>query len=94
MPAATLLYDAYRRLESASVRSECVREKLCLEQLWVREAIEGRWFGLLRESAQEFINHVAARVNGTIEYELDSQGFKVQSLRSEIPRYLRSRGES
>jgi argininosuccinate synthase len=91
MPAATLLYDAYRRLESANLPAECIREKIHLEQLWVKEAIEGRWFGLLRESSQAFINKVSSLVSGTIVYTLEWRSFTLRSLRSIKGRYLRSR---
>ena len=50
-PAATVLMDAYRHLETATLAFELIREKMTQEQLWVREAIEGRWFGAVREAA-------------------------------------------
>ena len=40
-PAAHLLMNAYRHLEMATLDPELLREKLSLEQIWVREAIEG-----------------------------------------------------
>ncbi|MFE7935648.1 argininosuccinate synthase-related protein, partial [Streptomyces sp. NPDC057456] len=54
MPAASILLRSYRHVESAVTGAEEMREKMHIEQLWVREAIEGRWFGQLRQACQSF----------------------------------------
>lgn len=91
MPAATLLLDAFRRLESASVPYECIREKMTIEQLWTREAVEGRWYGELRLACQAFIENVANRVSGEITYELGRGCFEMTGMRAENPLYVRDR---
>jgi len=91
MPAAELLLCAYRHLESATVDAETVREKLALEQLWVREAVEGRWFQGLRRAAQAFVDEVRKAVSGTIAFTLSPHGLEVCSIRADAPLYLRSR---
>jgi argininosuccinate synthase len=91
MPAAYLLLHAYRQVESATVPAETIREKLALEQLWTREALEGRWFGSLRTAAQAFIMSVAEQVTGRITYRLDRAGATVLSIQAADPLYIRDR---
>jgi argininosuccinate synthase len=90
-PAATLLMDAYRHLETATIEYEVLREKLVQEQLWVREAIEGRWFGHLRESAESFMRSTARRVSGTVAYRLRTGAADVCSIVAQRPLYLTDR---
>jgi argininosuccinate synthase len=91
MPAACLLLNSYRQMESATVSAETMREKLSLEQIWTREALEGRWFGSLREAAQAFIMSVAERVTGRITYRLDRTGMTVLSIQAPNSLYIRDR---
>lgn len=90
-PAATLLMDAYRHLETACLDYEVLREKSHQEQLWVREAIEGRWFGKMRESAEAFIHATAQQVSGTIAYRLRPGAADVCSIMADAPLYLTDR---
>jgi argininosuccinate synthase len=90
-PAATLLMDAYRHLETATIEYEVLREKLVQEQLWVREAIEGRWFGSLRESADQFVRSTSRRVNGSVSYRLRTGAADVCSIVADRPLYLTDR---
>ncbi|MFF0087449.1 argininosuccinate synthase-related protein [Streptomyces canus] len=91
MPAAWLLLRTYRQLELASLDAETIRQKMQLEQIWVREALEGRWFGELREATQSFIDTCAARVTGTVRWRLSSGTAMTESIVAENPLYLRSR---
>lgn len=93
MPAAYVLFDAYRRIESACVSSECIREKMHQEQIWVREAIEGRWYQPLRAAAQAFIQTVARKVDGAATYDLSPNKLQIRSLKAEQPLYIRDRTE-
>lgn len=90
-PAATLLMDAYRHLETATIDYEVLREKSHQEQLWVREAIEGRWFGRMRESADQFIHATAQHVSGTVRYKLRPGAADVCSIKANAPLYLTDR---
>ena len=90
-PAATILMDAYRHLETACVDYEVLREKTHQEQIWVREAIEGRWFGRMREAAQQFISHSAQQVTGTVSYRLRPGAADVCSIVADAPMYLTDR---
>lgn len=90
-PAATILMDAYRHLETAVLDAETMREKIAIEQLWTREAIEGRWYGMLRQSAEAFIQTSAVKVSGTVGYVLRQGAMDVCSIRAERPLYLTDR---
>jgi argininosuccinate synthase len=92
-PAAFILMDAYRHLETATLEPELMREKLGLEQVWVREAVEGRWYGDLRAAVDEFIRHTARRINGTVSYVLQDGLAEVCSIRADCPLYLTHRDE-
>ena len=73
-PGAALLLDAYKRLETECLPAELLREKQRLEQLWTREAVAGRWFGLPRRAAESFVATLAESVTGEVEYELSRGG--------------------
>ncbi|MFN0012144.1 MAG: argininosuccinate synthase-related protein [Phycisphaerales bacterium] len=91
MPAAFCLFDAYKRLESATVPYSCIREKMHMEQIWVQEAVEGRWFGPLRMAAEAFIASVRDAVTGIVEYELSPGAMTPRSVVARTPLYVRDR---
>lgn len=90
-PAAKILMDAYRHLETAVLDAESLREKLGMEQIWTREAVEGRWYGMLRKCADAFIQTSAAKVTGTVRYVLRQGAMDVCSIQAEKPLYLKDR---
>lgn len=90
-PAAHILIDAYRHLETATLDAELLREKISLEQIWVREAIEGRWFGELRIAADCFISETARQITGVVEYKLRQGAADICSIRAENEKYLKDR---
>jgi argininosuccinate synthase len=90
-PAATILMDAYRHLETAVLDAELLREKRSVEQIWTREAVEGRWYGMLRESADAFIRTSASKVSGSVGYTLRQGAMDVCAIRAENPLYLTDR---
>ncbi len=91
MPGAYVLLDAYKRLESGIFSSEVIREKMCLEQIWVREAVEGRWFNPLREAAQAFIQSISQKVTGVAHYQLMNNRMTLLGIKVDKPLYVRSR---
>ncbi|PTH88663.1 argininosuccinate synthase [Streptomyces sp. A244] len=91
MPAAWLLLSGYRHIESACLDAELIREKRHLEQVWTREALEGRWFGELRLAAQVFMDACAARTTGSVTWRLRSGGADTRSITVGEPLYLRDR---
>lgn len=91
MPAAWILLRTYRHLEAACLDAELLREKQHLEQVWVREALEGRWFGDLRVSAQAFMDVCAQRTTGAVTWELRRGGADTRAIKAAHPLYLRDR---
>ncbi|MET9466752.1 argininosuccinate synthase-related protein [Streptomyces sp. NPDC006544] len=91
MPAAEILLKTYRHLETATLDAETIREKMHLEQVWVREALEGRWFGELRRASQCFIDSCAARVTGTVRWRLRQGSAETRSIVAPSPLYVRHR---
>jgi argininosuccinate synthase len=91
MPAAWLLLRSYRHLEGATLGAETIREKMHLEQLWVREALEGRWYGRLRQAVQAFIGQCAEAVSGSVRWQLTPGGAETRAITAERPLYLRDR---
>ena len=87
-PAAHILIDSYRHLEMAILNAETIREKINLEQLWVREAVEGRWYGKLKEACEKFINILSKTITGSVTYELKNGQAMPFSIKAEKPLYL------
>jgi argininosuccinate synthase len=83
--------DAFRHLETAVLDAELLREKVALELLWTREAVEGRWFGALRQSADAFIRHASDKVTGTVTYRLRPGAMDLCSIKASHPLYLTDR---
>lgn len=90
-PAATVLMDAFRHIETAVLDAELLREKAALELLWTREAVEGRWFGPLRQCADAFIRHAAEKVTGRVTYQLRPGAMDICSIQAVHPLYLTDR---
>lgn len=90
-PAAGMLMDAYRQIETAVHDAELLREKLALEQLWTREAVEGRWFAPLRECAEAFISRSAEKVSGSVRYGLRQGAMDLCAIQADRPLYLSDR---
>jgi argininosuccinate synthase len=91
MPAASLILRSLRHLEGACLTAEVLRSKLSLEQLWVREAVEGRWFGTLRAATAAFINACSDQVNGTVRWRAVHGVLSTSSIRADAPLYVRDR---
>jgi argininosuccinate synthase len=90
-PAAHILMEAMRHLETAVLDAELLREKLSMEQIWVREAVEGRWYGSLRQAANSFIGEISKQVTGTVTFKLRRGAADVCSIRASRPRYITDR---
>jgi argininosuccinate synthase len=90
-PAAHILMNAYRHLEMATLDAELIREKMSMEQIWVREAIEGRWFEGLRTATEGFITTTARHISGTVEYCLRQGVADVCSIKAHRAKYLTDR---
>jgi argininosuccinate synthase len=64
-----------------------------VEQVWVKEVVEGRWFRVMREAAQAFIEAVASRVTGSLTYELAPYRIRPIAMQAANPLYVRDRND-
>lgn len=91
MPAAWLILRTARHLDGACLPAELLREKLAIEQLWAREAVEGRWFGPTKAAAEAFIDQCAIHVTGTVRWTLRAGGATTRAIIGATPLYIRDR---
>jgi argininosuccinate synthase len=91
MPAAWLILRSARHLQTAVLDAETIREKMHLEQVWVREALEGRWYGELRHAVQAFMDRCAAHLDGSVRWALTTGGAQTRAIVATHPRYVRDR---
>nr|WP_233168962.1 argininosuccinate synthase-related protein [Streptomyces tsukubensis] len=91
MPAAWLLLASRRHLETAVLDAETIREKLHVEQVWVREALEGRWFGALRAACQAFVLQLSTPLDGVVRWRLSGGRASTTSIVADAPLYVRNR---
>lgn len=90
-PAAAILFGACRHLETAILDAETIREKIHLEQIVVREAIEGRWFDTLSQGACKFIDAISSKISGIVEMKLKYGSFELCRIVADQPKYLKDR---
>ena len=90
-PAACVLLAALRHLEMATLPSALLREKLAVEQLWVAEALEGRWFGTVRATADDFIANAVRGLDGEVCMRLGHGQVRLVGMDAARPAYLTDR---
>lgn len=88
---AWLLLASRRHLETAVLDAETIREKMHIEQVWVREALEGRWFGELRSACEAFVLGLAAPLSGTVRWRLFGGRTSTIAIVADAPLYVRNR---
>lgn len=91
MPGAALILRTARHLEAACISAEALRTKLTIEQIWVREALEGRWFGELRRATNAFLASATEAVTGSVTWSLTPGIAATTSIVAREPLYLRDR---
>jgi len=69
-PAATVLLAAHRAMESLTLQKDVIEYKRGLEQKYSELIYNGLWFGILRESIQEFVEKTQEYVTGTVRMKL------------------------
>lgn len=69
-PAAFILLESLKELLSATHSHATILVKSQLEQLWVREASEGRWFDSLKVAIDSFNKEILSHVSGTVVFQL------------------------
>ena len=90
-PAATALMDTYKYLETAVHDAELMREKNILEQIWTREAVEGKWGSPLHGAARQFIRSTTEKVTGTVTFYLRQGEMFPKSIMATDSLYLTDR---
>ena len=91
MPAAWLLLASSRHLEGACLSAEQLRVKFSIEQVWVREAVEGRWFGPLKKASEAFLRVCTDQVSGTVTWTATDGVLGTSGISAADPLYIRDR---
>ena len=92
-PAATIITDALRHLEVASLESNALELKQYLEQRWVAESIAGHWESPCHTMCDAAIASSLDGVGGTVTYRIDHTRYLPCSIVADTPRYIRDRDE-
>ncbi|MGL6316838.1 argininosuccinate synthase-related protein [Vibrio sp. WXL103] len=90
-PAATVLMQAYKLLETACLPTDVLRAKLSQNDIWTQEAVEGRFGSPLQMASQAFVACTAQSVTGSITFELSRGQCLPSAIVASHPRYLRDR---
>lgn len=90
-PAATIIMNARRHLETAVLHSDALKEKHTLEQLWVEEAMAGRWESEVHQLCEAAITSASAGVSGTMTYDINHSRLLPCSFVAANPLYIRDR---
>ena len=86
-PAATVLLKAHKALEFLTLQKDVLEFKRGVEQRYSELIYNGLWFGVLRESLQEFIEKTQEFVTGTIRLKLYKGSVMVVGRKSEYSLY-------
>jgi argininosuccinate synthase len=90
-PAAFVLMQALRHLETATLSTNSIVLKQIMERSWTLEAVEGRWHSDVKAAAEAGIVSLAERVTGTVRFNIDHQSCLPSSIRAERPLYITDR---
>ncbi len=90
-PAAHVLMLAYFHLCTSIIDFEAQREKQGLDQIWVREAVEGRWFSQLKYASEAFIDNISKEVTGCVRFTLRNGDLSLSGIQAANPKYLTNR---
>jgi argininosuccinate synthase len=90
-PAEAILSAAFTHLKMATQDAELLRETLPVGQLWLRECLEGRYYGQLRKATERFVEETAGAVSGTVTFNLRAGAADVCSIVAVDPLYLTDR---
>ncbi|CAB3774335.1 argininosuccinate synthase-related protein [Paraburkholderia humisilvae] len=90
-PAEAILSMAFSHLKMATQDAELLRETLPVGQLWLRECLEGRYYGKLRKATERFVEETASAVTGTVTFNLRAGAADACSIVAADPIYLTDR---
>jgi len=92
-PAAILLLEAYRHLETAVHDVDLIQHKMVAEQTWCQEAVNGRWGSDLQQASNAFIQSTTGPMTGTVTFALKPGAAELTSIKAEQPLYLTERDD-
>ncbi|KAL3589587.1 hypothetical protein FPOAC2_11756 [Fusarium poae] len=87
-PAATIIMNARRHIETATLSTETLRHKRGLEEQWVDEVIAGRWQSKIHQMCEAAIVAVSVGVTGTITYDIGHTRLFPCSIKASKPLYI------
>ncbi|BCH62528.1 argininosuccinate synthase (plasmid) [Agrobacterium vitis] len=90
-PAAAIIMDALRHLETASLSTGSIILKQGLEQAWAQEAVSGNWGSTIHKMCDQAIITALQGVSGYVRYSIDSTRFLPKSIVAHNPKYIRDR---
>tara|TARA_R110000868_G_scaffold306986_4_gene568446 strand:- start:5043 stop:6194 length:1152 start_codon:yes stop_codon:yes gene_type:complete len=90
-PAAFVLLQAYQYLLNATQTQSTLVAKSQLEQLWTREASEGRWFGPLKQAIDSFNQSLMSEISGSVSFELSSRSCAFVGVKATTALYTTDR---
>lgn len=92
-PAATIIMNALRHLEIATLDTDTLELKQQLEQKWTREAIAGHWGSACHAMCDAALASSLIGVSGTVAYQIDHSRFLPCSIVAKNPCYIRDRDQ-
>ncbi|KAL3426873.1 arginosuccinate synthase [Phlyctema vagabunda] len=92
-PAATIIMDALRHLEVATLDTNSLNLKQQLEQQWIQQAIAGHWDSVCHAMCDAAITSSLRGVGGSVTYDIDHRRFLPCSIVAQNPRYVRNRDD-
>ncbi len=91
-PAAAILYEAHRALESLVLPKDLLQFKGALSRKYADLVYAGAWFGDLRESLDAFFRRTQEKVTGDVRVRLRKARATVRGVRSPFSLYDPSAG--
>jgi len=86
-PAAEILIEAHRQLESLVLDRELIHYKYILEEKLAELVYYGLWFTPLRKCLSAFINESQGSVTGTVRIKLEKKNFEISGRKSSYSLY-------
>lgn len=87
-PAATILHNALRGLETIVLEKDLMHQKRKLAREYAKLVYDGKWFSPLRSSIQKFVDETASRLNGDVRLKLFKGDAKVVGRKSPDSMYI------
>ncbi|MBN1299171.1 MAG: argininosuccinate synthase, partial [Actinobacteria bacterium] len=86
-PAAVVIIEAHRQLESMVLDRELIHYKYLIEEKMAEMVYYGLWFTPLMECLKSFIERSQENVTGTVKVKLEHKNFSVCGRKSDYSLY-------